>query len=264
MIFTTKNTTGGASIKDIDNRKGIITGYFSHFNNEDSDGDTIIPGAFAKTIKDQGPTSARPRIKHLLNHSVYSPIGVLITLQEDQTGLYYESQPGTHAIGQDTIKMIDSGLITEHSIGFKTEKKQILNPDADYQNRRQILQELKLFEGSSLTSWGANELTGGAVIKSMGKDFYLKTMSDRQKALEKFCRDSTATDETLELLSLECKQLSQIILTLLQDSTQPEIDSTMPEQKEVNEILTNFTNHLNLETWKQKNFSKNLTALSQA
>jgi len=49
-------------IKDVDGRKGIVTGYFSDFNSIDSDGDIIKPGAFTKSISQNGPSSAKPRI----------------------------------------------------------------------------------------------------------------------------------------------------------------------------------------------------------
>jgi len=42
----------------------------------------------------------------------------------------------------------------------------------------------------------------------------------RQKNIEKFCRNSTATDETIELLLIECKQLTQIII---EKSTMPDM-----------------------------------------
>lgn len=247
MNYQVKNTSLATSVKDVDGKKGIITGYFSVFNNEDSDGDTILPGAFAKTIAERGPQSSQPRIKHLLNHSSYQPIGVLQTLQEDAKGLYYESVPGTHSIGQDVIKMIESGLITEHSIGYETVRKTVVDPNADYRDRKQILQELKLWEGSALTSWGANEQTGPATLKSRYKD--LAGLEKRQKALEKFCRETTATDETIELLLLECKQLSQIILDISEKSTAPEttpqkhVKSTLPV--EMIDALKNFKNTLN-------------------
>jgi HK97 family phage prohead protease len=81
-------------IKDIDGKKGIVTGYFSSFNTLDSDGDVIKPGAFARSIKERGPKSMKPRIKHILNHDWCQPLGRLEVLQEDSKGLYYESQLG--------------------------------------------------------------------------------------------------------------------------------------------------------------------------
>lgn len=230
-MFQTKNIPAAASIKDVDGKKGIITGYFAHFNNEDSDGDTIEPGAFAKTIKERGPEATKPRIKHLRNHNIYEPVGVLQVLKEDTKGLYYESRAGTNFSAQDTVKMIESGMITEHSFGFETIRKVVINPDADYTDIKRTLQELKLWEGSALTAWGANELTGPATMKALGKTVYIKMISDRQKALEKFCNTTDATDETIELLLIECKQLSQIILDLTTETTtKPDaIQSTLPD-----------------------------------
>lgn len=244
-MFETKNIPAAASVKDIDGKKGIITGYFAHFNNEDSDGDIIIPGAFAKTIRERGPESTRPRVKHLRNHLIYEPIGVLQVLKEDAIGLYYESKPGTHFIGQDSIKMIESGLITEHSFGFETVKQQVIAEGEDdwlRAGRKRILQELKLWEGSSLTGFGANEMTGPATIKSKDKDNYIKMISNRQKALEKFCHNTDATDETIELLLIECKQLSQFILDFSQQTTEPEPTSTLPG---IVETIQNFRSQSN-------------------
>lgn len=236
-LFSIKNLHLNASVKDVDGKKGIVTGYFSHFNNVDSDGDIIRPGAFTKTIRENGPASSQPRIKHLMNHNPSQPLGKLTDLKEDATGLYYESQIGTHTLGTDFIKMVESNLISEHSIGFRTVKKNQLqdyetyakNPDKGWFE----LTELQLWEGSSLTAWGANELTPLTGLKS-DKDF-VQDLINRQKNIEKFCRNTTASDETIELLLLEGKQLTQIIIDL--SATKPE-DSTLPEAKIMNAINT--------------------------
>lgn len=234
-MYLTKDITLKASILDVDGKKGIITGYFAHFNSLDSDGDVILPGAFAKTISERGPSSNQPRVKHLRNHNITEPIGIITELKEDSVGLYYESQPGTHFIGQDTVKMIESGVITEHSFGFDAIRKEAKS------DARHLL-ELKLWEGSSLTAWGANERTGAATMKSMGKDLYIKSLTDRAGALEKFCRNSTATDETIELLLIEHKQLIQTILDISGQSTTPEPNSTLPD--EIGDIMDTFIKSL--------------------
>ena len=153
-LYLIKTSHLPASFKDVDSKKGIVTGYFSHFNNVDSDGDIIRPGAFTKTIREAGPQSTQPRIKHLFNHNPAQPLGKLTDLKEDATGLYYESQIGTHTLGNDFVKMVESGLITEHSIGFKTIKSTSLKDTGG-----EDMTELKLWEGSSLSAWGSNELT---------------------------------------------------------------------------------------------------------
>ncbi len=148
-----------ASIKDLDTKKGIVTGYFANFNTLDADNDIIVPGAFTKTISERGPSSARPRIKYLLDHDTSKALGVLTVLQEDTQGLRYEAQAGTHALGQDYVKMVDSGIITEHSFGYQVMKKETINPDAGWDKQQRRLTELQMWEGSALQTWGANENT---------------------------------------------------------------------------------------------------------
>lgn len=219
-LFVSKDFTSGVEIKDIDGKKGIVAGYFANFNSLDSDGDIIVPGAFSKTIKENGPESQKPRIKHLLNHDITQPLGVIISLKEDTVGLYYESKVGSHSLGQDFIKMVESGLVTEHSIGFRTVKNDKKN-DANY------LTELRLWEGSSLTAWGANgntPLTGmKGLTKEQAREIYLK----KSEAIDKFCRNTTATDETIEMLLLHNKQLTQLLI----DQTTEPID-TLPGKKD--------------------------------
>ncbi len=194
------------TIKDIDGRKGIVTGYFSAFGNVDADGDIIVQGAFSKTIKESGPQSKKPRIKHLFNHDPSQPIGVLQELKEDTTGLYYESKIGTHNLGTDFIKMVDSGLIAEHSIGFQTLQKDQIQSWEEYQKDKekghQKITQIKLWEGSSLSAWGANEMTPLTGMKQL---------KDKSKQIENFCKNTNATDETIEMLLLYNSQLVQII-----------------------------------------------------
>jgi hypothetical protein len=106
-------------------------------------------------------------------------------------------------------------LITEHSIGYRTIKRNQLQDYAGYQKNPSKgmyeITEAKLFEGSSLTAWGANPLTPLTGLKG-GVD--INNIISQQVAIEKFCKDSTATDETIEMLLLHSKQLSQYILDI--------------------------------------------------
>lgn len=193
-------------IKDLDGRKGIVTGYFAHFGNVDADGDIIVQGAFTKTINESGPQSNKFRIKHLFNHDPSQPLGVIQELKEDTIGLYYESKVGSHGLGQDFVKMVDSGLITEHSIGFQTMQKSQIQTWEEYQKNRekghQQITQIKLWEGSSLSAWGANEMTPLTGMKDL---------KDKSKQIEQFCKNSNATDETIEMLLLYNSQLVGLI-----------------------------------------------------
>lgn len=244
-LYQYKSQFLDATVKDVDGRKGIVTGYLNAFNNVDSDGDIIRPGAFTKTISENGPGSAKPRIKHLMNHDINMVPGVFQELKEDSRGLYYESKAGTHTLGQDFIKMVESGIITEHSIGFRTVKRNQLQDYEGYQKNPSggwfEITEVKLWEGSSLTAWGANANTPITGMKGLSIDQQLEKMLDRSNALEKFCRNSTASDETIELLLIEQKQLTQLIIDLQKQITQPVEETTVP----IDAIKQIFHNVLN-------------------
>jgi len=244
-IYNIKDVSISSEIMDINPIQGIVTGYFSKFNNVDSDGDIMKPGAFTKTISEQGPTSAQPRIKHLLNHDPSLPLGKLLTLREDEYGLYYESQVGTHEGGEDFIKMVESGLITEHSIGFKIIKRNQVQSYENYLKNPSLGQfeitEVKLYEGSSLTAWGANSLTPITSLKS-DKNFDVDMIVAKSAAIDKFCRNTTATDDTIQMLLLHSKQLAQLILDMKSNTTEPV--TTIQPVDDTLDIIRQFRNKI--------------------
>lgn len=208
-------------IKDIDAKQGIITGYFSAFGNIDSDGDIMMPGAFKRSIQDWGP-EAKGRIKHLMNHDPSQPLGKILELKEDGYGLYYRSQIGKHRLGQDFIKMVESDLIKEHSIGFRTLREQ----KSDTANE---IHEVMLFEGSSLTAWGANEATPVINMKSITS---VEDLKETIRNFEKFIRYSDVTDETIDLCLIKVRQLAQAVEMM--SSTQ--VTKAEPEQPKTNQV----------------------------
>jgi len=218
-----KPETLQAHIKDMDMRKGIVTGYFASFNTLDSDGDIILPGAFTKSIKESGPDSGKPRIKHLLNHDYEQPLGEIKVLTEDAKGLYYESQIGTHDLGIDFLKMVDSNLITEHSIGFRIVKKEH-DETKDIRN----LIELKLWEGSSLTAWGANEDTPLTGIKSLT----FTSAYDRMGKLIAAISKGTFTDHTIKILEYELLNIQEAFKSYGTTKPEPLQATTKPNDED--------------------------------
>ena len=220
MIYNYKSFEG--NVKDVDSKQGIVSGYFSAFGMVDADGDIMMPGAFKRSIQDWGP-EAKGRVKHLLNHDPSQPLGKILELKEDSYGLYYRSQVGSHRLGQDFIKMVESDLIGEHSIGFRILREQ----KAAEANE---IHEVMLFEGSSLTAWGANEYTPILGIKSLSD--YSK-IQEQIKSFEKFIRNSDVTDETIELCLIKVRQLAQAI----EKTNSTKAVEETPEQQKNNEVL---------------------------
>ena len=67
---------------------GDFAGYGSVFGIQDSYGDIVARGAFAKSIADKGPGG----IKLLWQHRIEDPIGIYTRIEEDERGLYVEGR----------------------------------------------------------------------------------------------------------------------------------------------------------------------------
>ena len=203
-IYTTKSSTG-ATLKDIDAKQGIITGYAASFDTLDSDGDVFTKGAFKKSV-----TENSSRIMHLLQHDVLKPIGRPQMLVEDAKGLYFEEKltPKQLEVGyiRDTLKLYEAGVYNEHSVGFIT--MQDHKGQKDSQNVNYIT-EAKLMEYSTVT-WGANENTPFMGLKSIDKPNVLNRIDVICKAL----RIGDLSDDTYIKLEIELQQIKTLIETL--------------------------------------------------
>jgi HK97 family phage prohead protease len=198
MIY--KNLSEGI-IEDVDDVKGIVTGYFSAFNNIDSDGDVIVSGAYKKTVAENGPMG-RNRIMHLLQHNPLMPLAKPMELMEDAKGLRFTSKITETSYGLDVIKLYKEGVFNEHSVGFEIVK-------ADNKAGYREIKEIKLWEGSTVT-WGANPNTPIESMKSWDKP---KT----EDMIAKFCgilRNGNLTDESMIQLEIGLKQIQEHLKAL--------------------------------------------------
>lgn len=226
-VYNYGNSHGIFDIKDVDFGTRTVKGIFTRYNVKDSDGDIGVRGMFTKTWAENGPKSSSPRIKMLLNHDSWQVPGVITDLWDDQDNAYYSANIGDHLLGIDFMKMAQSGIITEHSYGYQRIREQ-KTTDAN------MLLEVKQWELSALTAWGANQFTPLLQSsKAEDKVALAAKLLKRSADVEKFCRNTTATDETIQLLLIENKQLQQLIIDL---TTQPDA-STVPEQKITNDAI---------------------------
>ncbi|SDW94732.1 HK97 family phage prohead protease [Lysobacter enzymogenes] len=123
------------ALKFDDSRPGFFSGYASTFNNVDSYGDTVLPGAYKKTLKNR----ERP-IRLRWNHWG-DVIGKWLDLREDDIGLYVEGEltPG-HSTAQDVYASMKHGAVDGLSIGYRPIQFRELGND------RRELKEIQLFE----------------------------------------------------------------------------------------------------------------------
>jgi uncharacterized protein len=225
-MFEIKNVQG--QIVDVDSKSNVVKGYASVFNYKDSDNDIILPGAYAKTLKESGD-----RVLHLYQHDPMRPLSSVrsgnLRLKEDEKGLSFESTITPTTWGMDVIKLIQDGVLTENSVGFRTVKS------ADRKGHRE-LQELKLFEISSV-SWGANDKALNT--KGIYSEDFLQTRLD---SVTKAIRNGKYTDETFNQLEIYLLQLNQQILesksTKADDHTslQPD-EEALAEIRQINKLF---------------------------
>lgn len=208
-------------VKDIDTKSGTFVQAYTRYDVKDSDGDYGRKGMFTKTWAENFK-----RIRHLLNHDTDRPVGEPQKFYDDNEYAYMQSQIGKHDLGSDFIKMVDSGLIKEASYGYSIIKANKLKDGS------QEILEVKLWEVSSLTGWGANEFTPViALQKGMDKQSLIKKHLDHYAALDSFCRSSDATDFTLQQLEIEKKHVENF-LTQLSTVAEPEEAPLQPQEDE--------------------------------
>jgi uncharacterized protein len=167
-------------VKTIDVASGLFSGHASIFNIPD-DGDPpdiMMPGAFAKTIKEWGPTGAN-RIKLLaLHRSDWLPIGAPTELIEDATGLFFTGKISDTTLGRDVLTLMRDKVLTELSIGFDVIKR-----EEDPKGRLRILHEVRLWEISPVT-WAMHPLAAINDVKAIRsmreRDLYDLALSSPQ------------------------------------------------------------------------------------
>lgn len=106
-------------LKDLDDKKGIVTAYANAYNFKDSDGDISAYGSFEKTVNENFK-----RIRVLKDHNPTMMVGVPLVIDtKDTYGLLTTSQFNMNKpLGKDMFTdvklMHENGLNAELSIGY--------------------------------------------------------------------------------------------------------------------------------------------------
>ena len=207
LLFKSAET----QVIDLDETKGIVKGRASVFGNVDSDGDVMVKGAYAKSIKEN-----LHRIKYLYQHDFYKPIGKFSELVETMASLDFVSELAVKAsLARDVMEMIKAGVITENSVGFIPIKEEF-----NKEKGVNYIKEAKLYEISAVTL-AANPL---ATIESFKGDDVSKAemvnkyLEERFGALEKLVK-SNISDELGLAVEFEIKSLKE--LSLREITTEP-------------------------------------------
>lgn len=172
----------------------VVTVAVNAFGNMDSQGDISVQGSFSKTLKENFG-----RIKHFLNHDTSKLIGCPLEGREENGYLVMVSEMANTQDANDVLelyRLYDKNKRTlEHSIGVEAMQR-------DPQDARKVLQ-WKLWEYSTLTSWGANQNTPLLGIKREDlQHFPKKSLDFVKQALDMKFSDHIliAADELRKLI----------------------------------------------------------------
>lgn len=133
------------NLKDFDMGKREAVLQHAKYKNLDLDKDRSNRGMFDKSWKENSGI-----IRFFFNHKKDQAPGKPMQFWDDDDGAYTRVKLGTHTLGEDTLKMLDEGIIQAVSFGFNPVKQKKIK-DKGYD-----LLEVQHLETSVLTHWGAN------------------------------------------------------------------------------------------------------------
>jgi len=157
MLRKLHNPIDSCSFKFSSTKEGVFEGYASKFGNVDSYGDTILKGAYEKTLKANRAPSM------FVNHDSYQvPVGDWVELSEDDHGLYVKGKVDlNHKDGPTVYSALKRGAMDGMSIGYKVAKGGGVENDAGGMDLSEII-----LKEISVVNFPADEHARISVVKS--------------------------------------------------------------------------------------------------
>lgn len=237
-LYEEKNISN--SVRDVDDKTRRVKVAISQVGSKDLDNDVIEKGAYTKTIAERGPKGAN-LIWHLTDHnaSLRSAVGKFSEMHMESDYLVGITDIPKTSWGNDVLEFYKAGTINQHSIGFRTIKREPVN--AGKPDEYNLIKEVLLYEGSAVL-WGANPNTptlqvGKSDLKEISKT--IVELNDEVNSLIKTYKQAKLTDETFELIEIQITQKQEKIKQLLEMTTQP-AGAVEPESEDLVSVVKQF------------------------
>lgn len=198
--------TIGFKVQDMNRGKREIVVAHAVYNNIDNEGDISRKGMFKKSWSE-----SKAKIGFYLNHDEEKLIGKPIDFFEDDTAAYTRAKIGTHTLGNDTIEMIENDMITGASFKYITIQKGLTEVKGKFYRE---LKEVKHLE-TTLATYDlqpANDLAGIVSFQKLMEDGGMEELKANIDRMEKFCRNTTASDECIKNILDEIIKAKTILL----------------------------------------------------
>lgn len=193
MIHKLDTPLVACHLKFASDDQGEFEGYASVFNGVDSYRDTILPGAFAKTLKENTP-------KMFVNHDSWAvPVGDWIELKEDDKGLFVKGKIDLiHKDGPTVYSALKRGAMDGLSIGFRIP----IGGTEEGDEGKRIIGEIDLKEISPV-NFPADDAARISTVKSDLESI------ESFKDLEIILRDAGFSKSAAKVVVSRAKYLSQ-------------------------------------------------------
>ena len=122
-----------------------IRAYVLAFNNVDSWGDIIVPGACDKFLASENAK----RMRLCYQHRMDEVIGVIKEKGVDERGMWIEAEVLNTTTGSDVQKLLKAGAIDEFSIGYIADKYSYQEQEDGTEVR--LLEDITIWEASPVT-----------------------------------------------------------------------------------------------------------------
>lgn len=194
MLHKLHNPIEKCGLKFDDAKTGEFEGYASVFGGVDSYGDTIMKGAYSKTLK----SGRKPAM--FVNHDSYQvPVGDWIELSEDDTGLMVRGRIDmNHKDGPTVYSALNRGAMDGLSIGYKVAKGGGTENDTGGLDLTEIM-----LKEISVVNFPADESARISVVKHEIEE--IETVRDA----ETFLRDSGYSKSAAIAFVSRIKELSR-------------------------------------------------------
>lgn len=205
----------------MDDESRTVEGWASTFGGIDSYGDTILPGAFAESIKARKP-------KMLWQHDSRQVIGVWDSATETAQGLYVKGRILDTQLGDDAYKLAKAGAIDSMSIGYGVK-------DFSYDPKTNIrsLKKIDLWE-VSLVTFPANADATITMVKAAMED--IDAAADLLDQAAGMCDAYASMEPTPEAMAT-VGQLIRQAQSLLEDPDTDDEDAGKKTRTDIERIL---------------------------
>lgn len=198
------------------------------YDNIDRLDDICRPGMFTKSWNEH-----KADIKFLVDHDKGQKPGKVVDVWENKAQAFTKVNFGNHTLGNDMLEMVSDGIIEGASFGFKAMKFSHIEVKG-----KRVRELREVYHGETTLTNALDPINPLAGVRSVTKagDALFLELKARIDKLEQFCRNTTASDETIQHFLLEIKALQTLIS---QDDTAitQDVEPVVSDNDEMDENL---------------------------